>query len=161
MAFGALGQGQQQGPFGQGQQQGPFGDQNQLFRQFMMEMLGQAPPSPPFSGGGRFQPGQVQGGQVLPPQPVQQPVQPQPQQQQPQQAPPQQSQPLQPAPQPVQQFQPAPQPQLQQVQRPQPAPIFGPVGVQGPLPGMFSAGVGQTISGTSTPGNVLSNALFG
>ncbi len=161
MAFGTVPQGQQQqqGPFGQGQQQGPFGDQNQLFQQFMMEMLGQAPPSPPFSGGGRFQPGQVQGGQVLPPQPVQPQPQPQPQQQQPQQAPPQQSQPLQPAPQPVQQFQPAPQPQLQQVQQPQqvlsnalfgaqPAPTFGAVGVPGPFPNTFSAGVGQTISGS-------------
>ncbi len=157
MAFGALGQ-QQQCPFGQGQQQGPFGDGNQLFQQFMMEMLGQAPPSPPFSGGGKFQPGQVQGGQVLPPQPVQPQPQPQPQQQQPQQAPPQQSQPLQPAPQPqLQQFQPQPQPQLQQAQQPiQP--------LTGAVPGLFPSafgGVGQTISGTSTPGNVLSNALFG
>jgi hypothetical protein len=36
--------------------------------------------------------------------------------------------------------------------------------IMGAVPGLFPSafgGVGQTISGTSTPANVLSNALFG
>jgi hypothetical protein len=138
---------------GQPQQQGGF-DPQQLFQQFLAEMMGIAPPSPPGSGGGVYAPGSLAGGQFV------QPQAPQPQPQQPQQQAPQQQQPQQQAP------QQAPQPAAQPVQpapQPVPAPILQPVQpiqFPGVLPGAFGGG-GQTIGATSTPAGVLSNALFG